>query len=127
MHTQVTDYFCNLKLFYKNQYGFRKRHSKELAALELVNRVLNGIDQKETPLTIFMDLSKAFDTIDHSILLFKLKYYGIKDKAGDLFVSYLNNRKQYISLENTNSSFLTIKTGVPQGSILGPLLFTIYI
>ena len=115
MHSQVTDYFCDLKLFYENQYGFRKRHSTELAALELVDRILNAIDKKEIPLTIFIDLSKAFDTIDHSILIQKLNYYGIRDKEGELFISYLNNRKQSISLDNTYSSFLSVKMGLPRG------------
>ena len=74
-----------------------------------------------------MDLSKAFDTIDHSILLHKLQYYGLYNTELNWFRSYLCNRKQFVSLENTNSSFLNISTGVPQGSILGPLLFLIYV
>jgi len=127
MHKQVVEHFIKLNLFYKNQYGFRHNHSTELSALEVTNTILMSMDKKEVPLAVFMDLSKAFDTIDHSILLDKLYYYGIRNNAYKLFESYLNNRKQFISIENTNSSFLPVKTGVPQGSILGPLLFIIYI
>jgi hypothetical protein len=127
MHNQVVNYFTEMKLFYDNQYGFRKSHSTELSALELINRILKSMDKNEVPQAVFIDLSKAFDTINHQILLNKLQYYGIKDKALNLFESYLSNRKQYLSLGSTNSSFMTITTGVPQGSILGPLLFIIYV
>ena len=85
------------------------------------------MDNNETPIYIFLDLSKAFDTIDHNILLDKLKYYGLDDTAINLFRSYLNNRYQYVQIENAKSQLLEINTGVPQGSILGPLLFIIYI
>ena len=85
------------------------------------------MDNNETPINIFLDLSKAFDTIDHNILLDKLKYYGLDDIAIKLFRSYLTNRYQYVQIENAKSQLLEINTGVPQGSILGPLLFIIYI
>jgi hypothetical protein len=127
IHNQIVDYFIDLKLFFENQYGFRKGHSTELSALELVNRIISSMDKNEVPLAIFIDLSKAFDTINHQILLYKLQYYGIKGSALKLLESYLSNRKQYISLDSVNSSPLNITTGVPQGSILGPLLFIIYV
>lgn len=82
---------------------------------------------KNTPFALFLDLSKAFDTLDHDILLNKLKYYGIKDNALDLFQSYLSRRKQFVEFEGYKSQLMALKTGVPQGSILGPLLFIIYI
>ena len=126
IHDQLTHYFVNNKLFYDNQYGFRNAHSTELAALELVNRLIKHMDSKGTPLSIFLDLSKAFDTIDYDILLYKLCYYGIKNKALKLIESYLHNRRQYVSYSSTESTLLPLRTGVPQGSILGPLLFIIY-
>ena len=124
---QLSEYFEENKLFNQNQYGFRTGHSTEHAALELVDKITSQMDNNETPINIFLDLSKAFDTIDHNILLDKLKYYGLYDTAIKLFRSFLTNRYQYVQMENAKSQMLGINTGVPQGSILGPLLFIIYI
>ena len=115
------------KLFFNHQYGFRSGHSTELAALELTDRIITALDNHNTPLNIFLDLSKAFDTLDHTILLDKLLYYGIRSTAYNLLRSYLANREQFVELNDTASKTLPIVTGVPQGSILGPLLFLIYI
>ena len=101
-------------------------HSTELASLELVNRLLSKMDKGEVPLAIFIDLSKAFDILDHDILLYKLKCYGLTGNSINLLKCYLTNRQQYVHYDNTDSNFLKITTGVPQGSILGPLLFLIY-
>ena len=100
IYTQVYAYFQNKKLFYDSQYGFRKKHSTELATLELTDRVLKEMDKGHTPIAIFLDLSKAFDTIDHKILLDKLHYYGIRDNSLKLFESYLDNRTQYVCIDN---------------------------
>ncbi len=81
------------------------------------------MDKKHTPINIFLDLSKAFDTLENTILLEKLKHYGIAGVAYKLMESYITNRKQYVKIDGTKSKLLTISTGVPQGSILGPLLF----
>ena len=124
---QLSGYFEDNKLFNQNQYGFRPGHSTEHAPLELVDKITSQMDNNETPISIFLDLSTAFDTIDHNILLDTLKYYGLDDIAIKLFRSYLTNRYQYVQIENAKSQLLEINTGVPQGSILGPLLFIIYI
>ena len=124
---QLSSSFEKNKLLFDNQYGFRPKHSTEHAALELIDRITNKMDTNEIPLNIFLDLSKAFDTIDHSILLNKLKYYGLKGSTLNLFQSYLSNRKQYTEIEDTTSTILPIQVGVPQGSILGPILFIIYV
>ena len=95
--------------------------------LELVDRITQHLDKGTTPINVYLDLSKAFDTLDHNILLHKLKYYGIEGTALRLFESYLNERQQYVDLDGTNSNYNRILTVVPQGPILGPLLFIIYI
>ena len=85
------------------------------------------MDQDEIPINIYLDLIKAFDTIDHLILIDKLKYYGINGTISEIFSSYQNNHKQYAEIYHIKSNMLPITTGIPQGSILGPLLFIIYI
>ena len=127
LFNQIYKYFSENKLFYQSQYGFRSQHSTELAALEFLDIITIEMDEGQVPLSIFLDLSKAFDTIDHKILLNKLKYYGISNKSLHLVSSYLSNRYQYVQLDDNKSDSLLIKTGVPQGSILGPLLFLIYL
>ena len=120
---QLYNFFNEKNLFHSSQYGFRSHHSTELAALEFLDRVMIEMDKGKIPISIFLDLSKAFDTIDHDILIHKLRHYGIRNQALALINSYLNNRYQYVQIENVSSKFLQIRTGVPQGSILGPLLF----
>ena len=126
MYNQIDDFFNTHKLFYNSQYGFRKRHSTEHAALELTNKIISNMDENKFPINIYLDLSKAFDTLDHEILLAKLKHYQFDDISLKLLNNYLKNRIQYVDYNNTSSEMLEIKCGVPQGSILGPLLFTIY-
>ena len=123
---QLYDHLTKHNLLFVEQYGFRKRHSTEYAALELVDRISNGLDNRKLPISIFLALSKAFDTLDHQILLHKLYHYGIRNSAKNWFSSYLTNRLQYIDIDGTKSNSHPLSIGVPQGSILGPLLFIIY-
>ena len=102
---QLYVHFHQNNLLYSSQYGFKKKHSTELAVLELVDRITQELDKGHTPINIFLDLSKAFDTLDHNILLHKLSYYGIKNAALDLFKSYLSNRKQYVDFLNNRSTY----------------------
>lgn len=127
VHNQLMSYFLENNLFYDHQYGFREGFSTELALTEFVDRISTILDKRQIPFAIYMDLSKAFDTLDHSILLSKLQHYGINNNELKWFSSYLTNRTQYVEINEVTSDMCTIQTGVPQGSILGPLLFLIYI
>ena len=127
IYEQLYEHFILNNLFYPSQYGFKRNHSCELAVLEVIDRIIQELDKGRTPINIYLDLSKAFDTLNHDILIHKLKFYGITGRSADLLQSYLSNRKQYVQLNNVNSKSADISVGVPQGSILGPLLCIIYI
>ena len=113
--------------FYKNQYGFRKNCSTQIAISELVNSIQNEMDRGYVCLAVFLDLKKAFDTVNHKVLLKKLEHVGIRGVAHRLFENYLSDRKQFVKLGNTCSNLEIVKCGVPQGSTLGPLLFLLYV
>ena len=127
MFNRVNDFLSNLKILYEFQFGFRKKHSTYLAHLILLDRITKSLDNGETAIGIYLDFSKAFDTVNHEILLKKLYHYGIRGNAYAWFQSYLTGRVQYVIYNNVQSSPKPIKCGVPQGSILRPLLFLIYI
>ena len=97
------------------------------AILSLVDYLINSLEDNMLTCGIFLDISKAFDSIDHSILLSKLYKYGVRGNTLNWFMNYLSNRYQFVSMNNASSSFLRIECGVPQGSTLGPILFILYI
>jgi len=112
--------------FYSQQFGFRQNHSTSAALISFTEYISNAIDKNEIPISIFIDFSKAFDTLDHKILLEKLLHYGIQGVSYELFKNYLANRAQCVYYKNTYSDFLPITCRVSQGSVLGPILFLIY-
>jgi retron-type reverse transcriptase len=114
------------------QLGFRSKRSTETALLDFRNNVQSAIDNKMNPVGIFLDLSKAYDVLDHKILLDKLNAYGIRGITNKWMESYLTSKKQFVELKCTTrgkviSSMREVDIGVPQWSILGPLLFLLYI
>ena len=124
--SQLTDFFVQNDLFFGSQYGYRTKHSTTHAGIELVDRIQKLWVANEIPLCIFLDLSKAFDTLNYDVLLWKLSFYGVRGSALQLIKDYLTNRKQFVSFNGSESDLLPLNIGVPQGSILGPLLFIIY-
>ena len=124
---RLRKYIDSHNFFFSGQYGFRTSHSTSLALNEMVDMIVNAIDCNKYSIGVFIDLKKAFDTVNHELLIKKFKYYGIRGPASQFIQSYLSNRKQYVQYKDHKSSEMGILCGVPQGSILGPLLFLLYI
>ena len=127
MYNRLIKYVdCN-NLLYKYQFGFRKNHSTVMALTTLTDKISNAVEDGDYVMGVFLDFSKAFDTVNHCILLDKLHLYGIRGAAHQWISSYLSNRKQCVNFDGAMSQPMSITCGVPQGSILGPLLFLLYI
>ena len=127
VHKYIVEFLDDNNIVYEYQFGFRKHHSTSHALIALVERVIKSLDTGKYVVGVFLDLKKAFDTVDHSILLRKLEKYGIRGNMIKWFKSYLSFRLQFVEYNDCHSDKRQITHGVPQGSILGPLLFILYI
>ncbi|CAH2084027.1 unnamed protein product [Euphydryas editha] len=127
IYNRLETYLTSIKFFYDKQYGFRPKSNTLSATIDLITNIKLNIDKKQIVLGVFIDLKKAFDTVSHELLLKKLFDIGLTATAYGMLKSYLSNRTQVVQIGKIQSSSKSINFGVPQGSILGPLLFTIYI
>ena len=127
MYDRLLNFVDKFDLLYAHQYGFRKNRSTYMALLSLVDNLTRALENGEHVVGVYLDFSKAFDTVDHMILLQKLYHYGVRGCAHDWFTSNLSNRSQFVTYNGVKSNLNNVKCGVPQGSILGPLLFLLYI
>ena len=127
MYTRLYNFFSLHNCIYDLQFEFHNKHSTNHALLSLTEDIRNVLDNNSFAIGVFIDLQKAFDTVDHEILLHKLNYYGIRGIANNWFKSYLSDRRQYVSINGVDSNEVTMQFGVPQGSVLEPLFFLIYI
>ena len=122
----LDNFLSTSEIIYKFQFGFRKQYSTNHALLSIVEQIRTALDNNTFSCGVFIDLEKAFDTVNHQILLIKLYHYGIRGVANKWFYSYLTNRYQKVSLNGESSQRLPITCGVPQGSILAPSVFTLH-
>ena len=127
MYNHLTNFINAHNILYKFQFGFRKQYSTNHAIISLVERIRSSLSSGKIMIGVFLDLKKAFDTVNHDILLKKLYSYGIRGNIHNWFKSYLTNRKQFVSMYDMKSETKSISCGIPQGSVLGPLLFILYI
>ena len=127
IHRRLLSFLKKYKILSKQQFGFLKNHSTSHSVTCLYEKLIKNIENQSDSAVLFVDLKAAFDTVDSKILLDKLNHYGIRHKTLKLLTSYLDERKQYIKCNSVESVILTVLCGVPQGSVLGPLLFILFI
>ena len=127
MYSRLYTFLNNYNIIYNLQFGFRGQYSTSHALINITENIRKAFDDGNIGCGVFVDLQKAFDTVDHQILLAKLNHYGIHGVSNDWFKTYLSNRNQYVSIYGFDSGLTTINCGVYQGSVLGPLLFLSYI
>ena len=124
---RLVSYLSKHAILCSNQFGFRSNHDTSMAVIDMVDEISSAMDSSRFSIGVFVDLPKAFDTLNHKILLTKLNHYGIRGTALDWFESYLSNRRQYVEYNGIKSNLCELICGVPQGSVLGPVLFVLYI
>ena len=127
MFKRLYSFFELYNCIYELQFGFREKHSTNHALLSMTQQIREAMDNGDIAIGVFVDFQKAFDTVNHDILIRKLEHYGVRGTPNHWFKSYLTGRTQYVSLSGSLSDHAPIEHGVPQGSVLGPLLFLVYI
>ena len=127
LKVRLVEFLDRQKVVVPNQYGFRAGHSTDMAILDMVEKIRTAWASKKVALGVFIDLKKAFDTVDHQILLHKLEHYGVRGQSLALLESYLKDRSQYVCYGGHDSERGSVECGVPQGSVLGPLFFILYV
>ena len=127
MYKRLYTFLDNKNIIYGLQFGFRQQYSTSHVLTNITENITKALDDVYIRCGVFVDLQKAFDTVDHQILLAKLNHNGIRGVSNDWFKSYLSNRYQYVSINGYESGLAAIDCGVPQGSALGPLLVLLYI